>query len=152
MGERWLWILYLYYVDFISVLKILYYNEISDLISFAERTKFIDIPRWKYGRHEMHLRFRFNCGVYYHDLAERGTNPLTRREELYILRERKTPCIDASKHYSQCNGRFDSYQRTESLGFTHYDRSIWVSSWINDDELYVSKGRRTLRYYVPDCV
>lgn len=80
---------YLYYPDFISVLKILYYNEISDLSFFAERTKFIDISLWKYGWREMHLRFRFNCSIHYHDLAERGTNPLTRREELGILREEK---------------------------------------------------------------
>lgn len=62
-----------------------------------ERGTFIGIPALKnLERREVHLRFRSNCGIHYHDLVERGTNPLTRRKNLVLLATGETSCIDMS--------------------------------------------------------
>lgn len=99
------------------------------MVSFLKGSKFIGIPRaGSPERHKMHLCFRFDCGMHYHDLIlERGTNPLTKRKKLDIPRETKRLRIDANIIRNTMTNSIRINDRGWFLGFIR-DRSIWVFS------------------------
>lgn len=97
------------------------------MVSFLKGSKFIGIPRTgSPERHKMHLCFRFDCGMHYHDPRERNKSFNEAKETRYSSRD-KTPCIGANIIRNTMTNSIRINDRGWSLGFIR-DRSIWVFS------------------------
>lgn len=119
-----------------------------NLVSFLKRSKF---PALEVLNNVKYIYVSVSIAVHYYDLIlERGTNPLTKRKKLGIPRE--TKCLASMQVLFAIQWQIQFVSTTEV--FRIYSRSQYLGVLVNKwwRVSYVSKGRCTPWYYIPDCM